>query len=297
MEMRRLKIKWEPMVPYLLLVPVLSLLIGVWGYSWVTSFRLTLHRWIFFIDTEPRFIGFQNYLELVRDRSFLKALQNTLVFTASSVFIQLVIGLGIALALDRLRILRAFFRLAVLLPLMLASVLVGLMWKMVLDIDFGILNYAISLIGLPKQGWLTSPKLILPSLIFVQVWRQTPFVTLFLLAGLQELPKPPFEAAFVDGATRLQLLRHLTLPMLRPLIAIVVLFQTAFAIRTFDIALVLARSGGPGMNGLVLGTYLYQRGFQMFRLGYTSTVSYIILFITLAIGLGYLVSLYREVEF
>lgn len=294
---RRIKIRWQHIIPYLLVAPALTLLIFIWGYSWIYSLKVSFSEYIPYINPTPRFIGLDNYITLFKDPLFLKTLKNSAVFTGISVFFQIIGGLGIALGLSRLRRSKKLFTTIALMPMILAPVLVGLMWKLFYDIEFGLLNYFLNSLGFPKLGWIAVANMVLPSLIFVNWWRNVPFVIIFLFAGLEALPQEPFEAATIDGASRLQRLRYLTLPMLRPLISIVLLFQTAFTLRTFDDVFILARGGGPGKNAMLLGIYLYERGFRLMKLGYSAAISFVILGITLLVGIFYLIILYREMEF
>jgi multiple sugar transport system permease protein len=294
---RKIKIRWQQIIPYLFLAPTLALLIFIWGYSWVYSLRISFSQYIPYINLTPKFIGLDNYITLFKDPLFLKTLKNSVVFTGISVFFQIMGGLGIALGLSRLWKSKKLFTTIALMPMILAPVLVGLMWKLFYDIEFGLLNYFLNSLGFPKLGWIATADMVLPSVIFVNWWRSVPFVIIFLFAGLQALPQEPFEAAIIDGASRLQRLRHLTLPMLRPLIAIVLLFQTAFTLRAFDDVFILARGGGPDKNAMLLGIYLYERGFRLTKLGYAASISFVILGITLLVGLFYLIMLYKEMEF
>ena len=292
-------VKIKHLYPYLCLLPAVMLLLGVLGYSWVGSLKTSFYRWEPFVSPEPVFHGLGNYVELLRDPLFLKTLRNTFIFTAGSVTLQFAFGFAIALILNTVSNskLRGFITTCCMLPYVIAPILTALMWKLLMDVDIGFLNYFLNAIGVPSQLWVTGASSVLPSLILVYFWAHTPFVIIFVLAGLRALPQEPFEAAKIDGATRFQILRHLIIPLLRPLIAIVLLFQTTFTLRVFGIVFTLAPAGGPGKNGMLLGIYLYIRAFRPLRLGFAAAVSFIVLLIALVIAIGYLLVLYREREF
>lgn len=290
-------LKRKHLYPYLYLLPAIALLVGVLGYSWLGSLKTSFYRWEPFVSPDPVFRGLGNYVELLRDRLFLKTLKNTFIFTAGSVSLQFAFGFAIALLLNKISKLRGFITTCCMLPYVIAPVLTALMWKLLMDVDIGFLNYFLNAIGVPSQLWVSGASSVLPSLMLVYFWAHTPFVMIFMLAGLQALPQEPFEAAKIDGATRFQILRHLTIPLLRPLMAIVLLFQTTFALRVFGIVFTLAPAGGPQKNGMLLGIYLYNRAFRPFRLGFGAAVSFVILLITLLGAIGYLLVLYREREF
>lgn len=159
---------------------------------------------------------------------------------------------------------------------------VGIMWRLLYNPELGTLNYLLELFGFKPINWLGEPSLALPSVIMADVWEWTPFMALILLAGLQALPRDPFEAAIVDGASPLQLFKHVTLPLLQPTIMVAVLLRMMDAFKTFDLIFVLTK-GGPGMSTEVLSYYTYRYGFKFFHIGQASALSYILLAIIIFI--------------
>lgn len=275
--------------PYCWVLPAIAVLIGIMGYSWARGFLISLTDWRPMVRPVARFIGLKNYSDLFSDPLFRHSLLVSCVFTVGSVGAQMVLGFIGALLLHKLRFFKGAARTAALIPMMLAPAVAGLIWKLFMDMDFGILNYFLTVVGLPELGWIADKNLVLPSIIMVDVWQWTPFVILLLLAGLESLPEDPYEAAQLDGATRPQLFWHITVPLLRPLIVIVLLFRVTFSFRAFDTILLLARGGGPGNNALTISMYLYERAYVPFRLGMTAAVSYVILGVTLIMGIVILV--------
>jgi len=290
---RRLK----AIAPYIYTLPAAALVLGVLMYAWGQSFILSFTQYRPMMGIGPKFTGIQNYVTLLNQPLFRKAIWVSFVFTGISVLLECVFGMLIALLLMQVTRGLAFIRTSLLIPLMIAPALAGLIWKLFFNAEFGFLNYFLGLFGVPGQLWLSSEALVLPSIILVDIWRETPFVAIFMYAGLQALPNDPFEAARIDGATAWQAWRYITIPLLRPLLGIVVLFRVIFALRVFDTAFVLAREGGPGQNAMVLGMYLYERTYKTFDLGLASAVSFIILALTLVFGAVFITFIYREVEF
>ncbi|MDI6871140.1 MAG: sugar ABC transporter permease [Bacillota bacterium] len=229
--------------------------------------------------TDPfgrRFVGLYQFVRALRDPRLWQATVTTFQILVPSLVIELVLGIGIALLLNRKsRGLKAF-RACILLPMMVTPVVVGLMWALMYNTNFGILNYFLSLVGAGAVEWLAYPNLAKLSLILVDIWQSTPFVVLIVLAGLQSLPPLAYLAARVDGATRWQTLRYITLPMLRPIIAVATLFRLLSLLVSFDVIYVLT-GGGPGSATETLSMYIYKQGFVLCDVSYASALSYIFL--------------------
>jgi trehalose/maltose transport system permease protein len=181
------------------------------------------------------FVGFQNYVEMLQNEEFLSGLWNTLVFTVVSVVLEFVIGLGIALAINRAFRGRGLVRAAVLVPWAFPTVISAVMWRLMFQDQVGVINYVANAIGLISQPILSSETLLLIGAILVDVWKTTPFMALLLLAGLQTIPGDVYEAARVDGANVLQRFFRITLPLLKPAILVAVLFRTLDAYRVYDL--------------------------------------------------------------
>jgi multiple sugar transport system permease protein len=195
---------------------------------------------------------------------------------------EFLIGLTLALVLSRDVPGISAFRSLMLLPLALAPIVVGLLWRFMLGTEYGIINYGISLIGLSRTDFLSNTSLALIVIAIVDLWQWTPFMFLILLAGVQALPVEPFEAAAIDGASRWQTLRHITLPLLRYPILVALLLRTIDAFRVYDLIFMMTR-GGPINATDTLSWHIYNIGFRNFNMSYASALSWIMLIIVLGV--------------
>jgi multiple sugar transport system permease protein len=216
-------------------------------------------------------VGLENYLFLLSDDRFWNALKNTAYFTAVSVSLELILGLSIALLLQRSFRLKGFVRALVLIPWAIPTVVSAKMWEWIYNTDFGILNYIVG----SKINWLGNPFLALNAAVFMDVWKTTPFVAILLMAGLQVIPQELYQAAKVDGAGRWDTFKTITLPLLKPVILVVLLFRTLDAFRIFDAIYVLT-GGGPANTTETLSIYAYKVLFQTLQFGYGSTLSVVV---------------------
>lgn len=284
--------------PYVLIAPTFLILGAILAYPWLVSLRTSFISLNPILNIQPHFVGFGNYRKVFDDPLFWQSVINTAYLIVPSLLIEFLLGLGIAVLLNRPLVFQRFIRTAILIPMMMAPALAGLMWRLFVHPDFGLINYFLTLVGLPKLLWTASPQLAIPTIILVEVWQNTPFVILILLAGLQAIPLEQYEAAKVDGATPWQTFLHITLPWLKPLIAIALLFRTIFIIRTFDTIMLLFSSiGGVGNSALVLGNYLYMQTYKIWDLGLSSAISYVILIVTGVLTIVYTAYLYRQLRF
>lgn len=191
-----------------------------------------------------KWIGFANYADIFTDaQRFWPAVLRTVVYSITTVGIELVLGLAIALLLRRAFVGQSFVRSVILLPLVATPVAVGMAWLLIFEPTIGVANQFLKMLGIPAQSWLTSPAQALPTLIFIDVWQWTPIMVVILLAGLVVLPEEPYEAAQVDGAGPVQVFRFITLPMLAPALVTAVLLRSIDAIKTFDM---IYATKGPG---------------------------------------------------
>jgi len=247
--------------------PALVLLSLVTVYPILYVFYLSLHRKLLIFDIS-KFVGFENYIFLFGDDRFWNAFKNTVYFTALSVSLELILGLSIALLLQRSFKLRGAVRAIVLIPWAIPTVVSARMWEWIYNTDFGILNYIIG----TKINWLGNPFLALNAAVFMDIWKTTPFVAILLMAGLQVIPQELYQAAKVDGAGRWATFKTITLPLLKPVILVVLLFRTLDAFRIFDAIYVLT-GGGPANTTETLSIYAYKVLFQTLQFGYGSTLS------------------------
>ncbi len=230
-----------------------------------------------------KFLGFENYIALAGDARFWNALKNTAYFTATSVSLELALGLGIALLMNRAFKLKGLMRAVVLIPWAVPTVVSARMWEWLYNTDFGILNY---LLG-TKVNWLGSTFWAMNAAVFMDVWKTTPFVAIILMAGLQTIPGELYQAARGDGAGPWAVFKNITLPLLKPVILVVLIFRTLDAFRVFDAIYVLT-GGGPAQSTETLSIYAYKVLFQTLRFGYGSAISVMVFLLVGAISVFYI---------
>ena len=229
------------------------------------------------------FVVFDHYATALSSARFWDAAVRTVLFTALSVAGSVVIGMVAALLLNREFRGARWARTAFLLPMVATPVATSLVWMMMFNPTLGVLNALLELVGLPPSLWVADPNLVIPSLVLVDVWHFSPFAMLILLAGLRSLPPEPFESAAIDGASRWTMFWRITVPLLLPVLAVVLIFRTIDALKVFDIIYVIT-AGGPGFSSETLYVYAYNQAFKYLDLGYGSAV--IVLFTALVAGLS-----------
>ncbi len=256
----------EAALPYLLLTPALILLIGmVYPFGLGVYYSLT-NYWLQY-PKRFRFIWFDNYINLLGEPLFARALEFTVGFTVVAVVVQVGLGLAVALFLHARIPGRAAIRALMLLPLMMPPVITALMWKiMMASTNAGILNYMLGFIGIDPINWFGSTRGAMASILIIDTWGNLPFVALILLGALQALPTEPYEAARVDGASPLATLRYITLPLLAPFILLAVTFRTMDSLRIFDV-IYATTSGGPNEATTNLHIMALQYAFQWYQMG------------------------------
>jgi len=285
----------EKKLPYVLIIPVIGYLLSLTVFPLIYSLVLSFHSFNLANPTAGmRFVGIDNFIEILKDVHFWASIRNSFIYTVSSVAFSFFIGFGLALLFNREIRGKNILRTMVIIPMMLTPAVIGLFWRLLLNADFGPINYYLGLIGIPRQNWLGNPSLALPTVIFVDIWQWSSFVFLILFAGLQAIPLEPLEAAKVDGASPWQILRYITVPLLKPAILVVLLLRIIDAFREFDKIYVLTL-GGPGFATETLSLYIYKKGFKWFDMGYASALSYIMLIIVVIISTLFIRVLSEEV--
>ena len=272
--------------PLLFLTPCLAILLFFAVFPLVYSLALSFNSWEW--TGKPgvgwEFVGLQNYEMLISDMRFWLALRNTFTIVFFGLLLQFVIGLGLALLLNREIKGGRFYRVAFLLPLMVTPVVAAFLWRLMLHETRGPVNHLLGLLGLPPIGWLSNMPFPLITIMTVDTWQYTPLVMLILLAGLQSIPIDSYEAALIDGAGRWQIFRHVTLPLLKPLILVAVMIRAIDVIKIFDPVVVLTY-GGPGYATETGSFYIYTMAFRHFSMGYSSALSYVFLIITVLVSM------------
>lgn len=229
-----------------------------------------------------RGVGLDNYRRDVFDASFTEALVTTLVITLIGLLMQLPIGVGLALLLDRNLRGTRLFRTVLLLPMLLTPVAVGLMWRFMLDTDLGVINFLLDSIGLGRVGWLGEKWPARIAIALVDSWQSIPFVMLMTMAALSTLPDSPHEAARVDGATPLRVFRFVTLPMLRPVLYVTLMIRLVDSLKLFDIIFILTR-GAPGRATQTVGLLTYNTGFNFLETGRAAALGVAVAVLTLPV--------------
>ena len=274
-----------------LLVFVVLIAIYPLGFSMIISlfkYRLTDP------DQTKTFIGLANYIRAFSDPIILKSVQTTLVFVVGTVSMELVLGLGLALLLSAETPLMHTVRSFLLIPMALPSLVVGLIWKSLYNADFGVIPFYLKALGMDVgSGPLGELSTAMPAVILIDVWQWTPLIMVLFLAGLKSMPTEPFEAALVDGATRLQRFLYLTLPLLKPTFLIALLMRTMQSFKVFDI-IYTTTAGGPGSATTVLNYQIYTVGMTFFDMGYAAALANILLVVVGVLSIVYVMVLERQ---
>ncbi|WEK51495.1 MAG: sugar ABC transporter permease [Candidatus Kaistia colombiensis] len=251
---------------------ILFALFFLWPF--ISGFWLSFHRWDGFSD--PRFIGFGNYWRLMKDGVFLLALKNSFIFVVVSILAKNVLGLALALLLNRVTYLRGFIRASVFVPVTISFVAAGLLWAWIYNPVFGLLNAGLDFVGLAswKRSWLGDANVALYAVIVVDVWKWLGFHAVIYLAGLQTIPSELYEAARIDGANARRRFWHITLPLMVPVIFINTILSLSGAfVRNFDIVHVLTQ-GGPNHATEVVITAMVKAAFTNSQMGYAAAMGY-----------------------
>ncbi len=274
-----------PAIVFLLLTSVYPLLYSLW---------LSFHSWNMTIpNSQPVWVGTRNYERLWDNPDFWNSVQVTLIFVTVAVFFQFLLGLGLALlATSRIRAM-GWIRTIMLFPLMLAPVVAGVLWRTLFHSTYGVINWAIGIVGIPPQEWIGSPSQALPAVITVEIWQNLPVVTFVLAAGIQSLPVDLYKAAQVDGASAWQTFRKITLPLLKPVILVLLLLRIMDAFKVFDIVFTMTY-GGPGQTTELMSMLIYKTGLRFFQIGQASAMSWIFLVAIFLISLFFIWRLDKE---
>jgi multiple sugar transport system permease protein len=274
------------------LIPSMTVLAVILFYPLLYSIGLSFYNYYLPVPRRT-FVGLNNFTQILSDSAFWDALGVTLRFTAAAVSVEFVLGVAIALLLDSRIPCRKTVNLVVLLPMTITPAVAGLLMRWMFESNWGVVNYFLSLAGLPGPGWTGDPRWALWSIILADVWQNTPFVILVIYAGLQSMPVEPVEAAMVDGASRGQTLRHVILPILRPLVLFVLIIRSMDAFRIFDQVFVMT-GGGPGTTTQTITFYNYVMAFRMLQMGRASALGLITLLILSAVIGCWIYLLYRR---
>ena len=262
-------------------LPALVVVVGVIIFPWAFTLWMSVHEWK--VGGAPVYAGLANYLRLPNDSRFLEAVSHTIVYTALSIVLPLLFGTLAACIFHARFPLRGLMRGIFILPMMATPVAIALVWTMMFHPQLGVLNYLLSLVGLPPSLWVFSPGTVIPSLVLVETWQWTPLVMLIVLGGLAAIPTEPYESALIDGATVWQTFRHITLPLITPFLFIAAMIRMIDAVKSFDIIYAITQ-GGPGTASETINLYLYSVAFAYYDVGYGSAIA--VVFFTLIVALA-----------
>jgi len=267
-----------------LFVPAFAVLVVTTTFPLVYLGWSSINRIDLAMPWNSGFAGADNYAKMLQDPRFWNSLQLTVVYTATTVVLQVLIGLGLAMLVMQIPRGQGLLRVAAIVPIVLAPVVVGLFWRtLVLAPDFGVVDFVTRALGLGSHDWLGDPQLALAAVIAIHTWQWTPFAFLVILASLASLPPDIFEAARIDRAGGWQRFRHITLPLIRPAIVIVVIMRMMVALSAFA-AIFAATGGGPGTATEILNLYAYRTSFAELNFGYGAALAMVLLVITMLVS-------------
>ena len=258
---------WIFMTPTTLFL-VITALIPLLYSVYISFFKLKMNL----PNATPSYVGFANYARMLTDKTLRVATSNTFLFAFVSVTLELVIGLFIAMAFCSDRRWARLGTSVLLVPMIMAPVAIGTLWRMMLDGNTGVINYLLGFLGMDSVNWLSNPKYAMPAVLFVNVWQLVPWVVIVAAAGLKALPGDCLEAALVDGASNRQIFWHIVLPMISPLLVIIYMLRFVDAFKVFDTVYTMT-NGGPGTATEMLPNYIYKQGMKYFDVGYTAALA------------------------
>jgi multiple sugar transport system permease protein len=271
----------------LFIMPAILVVLGFTAYPALYGIWISLTN-LHFAYPDSRFVGLDNYIRFFTWPALPQVVGNTVVFVTAVVVLQLSLGLMIALLLNKLVFGRRLMRSIAILPWVIPAVIIGLMFQQLFSgSKLGIMNTVIAMFGLDSRSWLSDPGQSMAIMIGALVWRGVPLSIILQLGGLQTIGKELYEAAAIDGASRWQVLRHITIPSLKPILLINLIMATSGTLNHVDIPLALT-GGGPGRATEVLSLSLYNQGFQVLDAAYASTIATVILAINLILTVAYL---------
>jgi multiple sugar transport system permease protein len=270
-------------------LPALIVVLAIIVFPWVFTVWMSLHEWK--VGSPTTFVGLANYFRLPNDPRFIDSIWHTLIYSALSVLLPLVFGTLAAVVFHAKFPGRGFLRGIFIMPMMATPVAIALVWTMMFHPQLGVLNYLLSLVGLPPQLWVFHPATVIPSLVLVETWQWTPLVMLIVLGGLAAIPAEPYESAQIDGANLWQVFRFITLPLITPFLFIAAMIRMIDAVKSFDIIFAITQ-GGPGSASETINLYLYSVAFIYYDVGYASAIA--VVFFTLIVALAALLLYLRQ---
>ena len=275
-------------IGYYFLIPSILLLAFTSIYPLFYSFINSFYNWNW--GEQRDYVGLENYIFLLTNEEFWVVIKNTFLFASFACFFEVTLGIILALYIDRIKVGSTIIRTILLIPLMVSGIIVSMMSKVIFNNLFGVIPFYLKKVGL-KSSFFGSPDAAMPTLIGVDVWWQTAFVFIIILAGLQSIPQEPIESARIEGATEWQITRFIRLPMIRSLVLLVIIFRSIDTLKIFDLVWGIT-GGGPGISTEVVQTYSYRLAFGFLQMSKSMTV--MILFSSVVISLTFIYSLIEK---
>lgn len=274
--------------PYLLLMPALAILVGFLLFPLVWNIYLSVHDvTLTTILGEWKYIGLKNFSNLLRDPDFHKSLQVSLIFVGGSVALQFFVGMVLAVVLNQQISGSNVFRAVFIIPWTVSAVIAGFSFKFIFNDSFGVMNYGLEQIGLNPIPWLSDPGAVVWTLVIANMWHGTPFTVIFITAGLFSISPVVYEAARIDGATKIKSFFYITLPLLRPFIIINLILITMWSVNFFDLILVMT-NGGPLFASTTSSLYMYRQAFEFGLLSKGAAVGFLLIGLNLVLAYSYI---------
>lgn len=260
---------------YGFLIPALIVIVVVTGIPLLYTVVISFRRFILSFPADRSFIWFQNYWSVLNNPDFWSSLSTTVKFGLFAVVVQTILGILLAFCLCKVSKSRTIYMSILLIPMTISAIGIGLIWRMLLHADYGVVNYVLGFIGLARP-WLGNIGTALGTIAAIDSWQWTPFLMILIYAGLLSLPEDVYEAARIDGATSFKAFTRITLPLMVPVVVTAAFFRFIDALKTFDLVFILTR-GGPGTCTETLSFFIYKRAFTFLNLGEASAASILFL--------------------
>lgn len=268
-------------IKHILVAPALIIFVVITIFPLIFNVIMSLSNWK--LGGSIKFLGLDNYKSAIENKIFWKTIYNTLWMVILSVGIEYVVGMILAYNISKLTFGKKLIRVMMLLPMLMAPVVIGFMWKQIFNESYGPLNYFLKLLGFEGVKWISKSGFSLFSIVLVDVWEWTPFITLILLAGFQSLPKEPLESARVDGASEWRIFWDHIFKMLLPASVVAITLRSIETFKIFDTVYIIT-AGGPGVSSMSASMYAYQVGLRNFNLGKSAAMCVIMLIIVMAVA-------------
>lgn len=271
--------------PYVFIGPAALVMAIACLYPVITAGKLAFFDWSLGTAWESaEYVGTRMFVAMLQDPAVLRSLITTLVFAAIVVTCEMALGISLALLLERPIRGMATFRMFFILPMMVAPIVVGLTWRYLFDTQYGMINQMLELFGISAKAWLADPQLAFIAIIVADIWQWTPFVFIMVMAGLQNIDGSVMEAAKIDGASIMQAILKVKLPMLMPIIVVTLLMRVIDAFRVLEVIYMMT-FGGPADSTEILSLHIYKVAFVSQKLGYASSISVLLLVVVLVLSL------------